>query len=211
MSDEPTDRRQRLADALADPTIDDAMRAELQRATDLYDVLATCLAPEAAERHAALVETLCVDTGAGVIPISTADRTAGTAFRDKANELVAAMAALPPTMLAPEAAAEVWAALNKANVMIGARLLTRPAKGRRSWHAVNVVAVARALWVRWRGEEPRRGYGSNDTDAFLDFLGDLFAVLDVRNPRGEAASPRGAVQAWAEVADAPELNHDFAD
>ena len=186
-------------------------QAEIDRRQRIVDVIAEYLTPEAAERHAALVETLCADPGAGVITISAADRKAGTDFRDKANDLVAAMNALHPTLLAPDVAAEVWAALRKANLMIGARLLTRPAKGRRSWHAVNVVAVARALWRRWRGEEPRRGYGSDDTDDFLGFIGDLFAALDVRNPNGEAASPRGAVAAWAKVADAPELNHDFAD
>ncbi|TVQ52097.1 MAG: hypothetical protein EA355_15750 [Rhodobacteraceae bacterium] len=209
MTDEPTGRRQRIVAALADPTIDGAMRAELMRARELYDALAAHLSPEAAERHFVLVEIYCTDPRGCIRFDEPSDLAAWQAQLDGASRLLAT-----PSALARLSVADREATHRLAFVMQWRIATYRPGrtKGRgRAWHAVTVVAVCRALWLRWKGREAPRQLGSGDQHAFLDFLGDLFAVLDVRTPDGKAASPRGQLASWRQVADTPELDFDFGD
>jgi hypothetical protein len=189
------------------------MRDELARLDELYVVLCQHLSEEAAERDCSRVFNHCLP-GSGPIPITAPERHTGKTFRKRSDKLIDAMNALHPTLLPPDVANELFAVLVKANVIVSAAAASRPSNGTgdgTSWHAINVVAVGAALWRHWRNEEPRRGYGSGDTDAFLDFLGELFFALDVRNPSGKEASPRNAVSGWAKVASAPELSYDFAE
>jgi hypothetical protein len=167
----------------------------------------------AATKHYWSIECYCTDPQGCIGFDEAADLDAWQEFEAMARALLANDRALK--RLPPDGAARLRAELEAAANVLRWRIATHRQRSRRgpgrSWHAVTVVAVCRALWVRWKGAAPPRTFGNDDAHPFLDFVGDALAVVDARAPSGEAASPRGAIASWAKVASAPELDFDFTD